>query len=179
MRQRCRFPNPAAARSNGTNSWQNISPSGLQTARRLADRHRAREVRLLQGHAEAAALMPAPARSCAVLEGLRDRHSAGTRSLEGEQDDRSGEKDGANVSRWNRAAQLELSGAPLETIHQTCDEVNTHLREVKDIADKIGVGFIGLGAAPHLEPRGDAADAQGPLQADGQPTCRRSAPWAG
>ena len=42
-----------------------------------------------------------------------------------------------------------MSGAPLETIHQTCDEVNDHLREVKSIADEIGVGFIGLGAAPH------------------------------
>jgi len=57
------------------------------------------------------------------------------------------EKDGANVS-LEPGGQLELSGAPLETIHQTCDEVNEHLREVKDVADKIGVGFIGLGAAP-------------------------------
>ena len=56
-------------------------------------------------------------------------------------------KDGANVSLEPGGA-LELSGAPLETIHETCDEVNVHLREVKEIADKIGVGFIGLGAAP-------------------------------
>ncbi len=57
------------------------------------------------------------------------------------------EKDGANVS-LEPGGQLELSGAPLETIHQTCDEVNDHLREVKTVADKIGVRFIGLGAAP-------------------------------
>ena len=44
--------------------------------------------------------------------------------------------------------QLELSGAPLETIHQTCDEVNEHLREVQTVADGIGARFIGLGAAP-------------------------------
>ena len=44
--------------------------------------------------------------------------------------------------------QLELSGAPLETIHETCDEVNAHLKDVQDIADTLGVGFIGLGAAP-------------------------------
>ncbi|WP_282052214.1 glutamate--cysteine ligase [Phaeobacter inhibens] len=81
----------------------------------------------------------------AVLEGLRDRH--------GWSEVREGghliglEKDGANVSLEPGGA-LELSGAPLETIHETCDEVNTHLREVKDIADEIGVGFIGLGAAP-------------------------------
>ena len=57
------------------------------------------------------------------------------------------EKDGANVS-LEPGGQLELSGAPLETIHQTCDEVNTHLEEVKSVADEIGVRFIGLGAAP-------------------------------
>lgn len=58
------------------------------------------------------------------------------------------EKGGANVS-LEPGGQLELSGAPLETIHETCDEVNEHLREVKAVADRIGVGFIGLGAAPH------------------------------
>jgi len=56
-------------------------------------------------------------------------------------------KDGANVSLEPGGA-LELSGAPLETIHQTCDEVNTHLAEVKAVSDEIGVKFIGLGAAP-------------------------------
>ena len=56
-------------------------------------------------------------------------------------------KNGANVSLEPGGA-LELSGAPLDSIHETCDEVNIHLSEVKDIADKIGVGFIGLGAAP-------------------------------
>ena len=81
----------------------------------------------------------------AVLEGLRDRY--------GWNEVREGgyliglTKDGANVSLEPGGA-LELSGAPLETIHQTCDEVNEHLREVKSIADEIGVGFIGLGAAP-------------------------------
>ncbi len=56
-------------------------------------------------------------------------------------------KDGANVS-LEPGGQLELSGAPLETIHQTCDEVNDHLRDVQTVADRIGAGFIGLGAAP-------------------------------
>jgi glutamate--cysteine ligase len=56
-------------------------------------------------------------------------------------------KDGANVSLEPGGA-LELSGAPLETIHQTCDEVNSHLAEVKAVSEDIGVRFIGLGAAP-------------------------------
>lgn len=53
----------------------------------------------------------------------------------------------ANISLEPGGA-LELSGAPVQTIHETCDEVNAHLKEVKEIADEIGVGFIGLGAAP-------------------------------
>ena len=82
----------------------------------------------------------------AVLEALRDRFGWSP-LLEGS-NIIGLEKDGANVS-LEPGGQLELSGAPLETIHQTCDEVNDHLREVKTVADEIGVGFIGLGAAPH------------------------------
>ena len=81
----------------------------------------------------------------AVLEGLRDGH--GWEGLYEGENLIGLQKDGANVS-LEPGGQLELSGAPLETIHQTCDEVNTHLNDVKDIADKVGVGFIGLGAAP-------------------------------
>ena len=55
---------------------------------------------------------------------------------------------GANIS-LEPGGQLELSGAPLENIHQTCDEVNEHLREVQSVADEIGGKFIGLGFAPH------------------------------
>ncbi len=81
----------------------------------------------------------------AVLEGLRDRY--------GWEPVHEGpyliglSKQGASVSLEPGGA-LELSGAPLQTIHQTCDEVNEHLKEVKSISDEIGVGFIGLGAAP-------------------------------
>ena len=80
-----------------------------------------------------------------MLEGLRDRHNWAPVK---EGDYLIGlEKDGANIS-LEPGGQLELSGAPVETIHETCDEVNTHLREVREVADEIGVGFIGLGAAP-------------------------------
>ena len=82
----------------------------------------------------------------AVLEGLRDRFDWSP-IFEGE-NIIGLEKAGANVS-LEPGGQLELSGAPLETIHQTCDEVNEHLVQVKAVADEIGVGFIGLGAAPH------------------------------
>jgi glutamate--cysteine ligase len=44
--------------------------------------------------------------------------------------------------------QLELSGAPLESIHETCDEVHTHLAQVKEVAGELGIGLIGLGFDP-------------------------------
>jgi glutamate--cysteine ligase len=46
------------------------------------------------------------------------------------------------------AGQLELSGAPLENIHETCAEVTTHLKEVKSVADELGLGFLGMGFQP-------------------------------
>ena len=44
--------------------------------------------------------------------------------------------------------QFELSGAPLETIHQTCDEVHTHLAQVKEVGEELGIGMLGLGFDP-------------------------------
>ena len=44
--------------------------------------------------------------------------------------------------------QFELSGAPLETLHQTCDEVHEHLRQVREVCDELGLGMLGLGFDP-------------------------------
>ncbi len=44
--------------------------------------------------------------------------------------------------------QVELSGAPLETIHQTCAELNKHLVQVKEVAAELGVGLLGMGFDP-------------------------------
>ena len=44
--------------------------------------------------------------------------------------------------------QVELSGAPLPTIHQTCNEVNTHLRQVREVGVELGIGMVGLGFMP-------------------------------
>ncbi|HEY2751957.1 glutamate--cysteine ligase [Phenylobacterium sp.] len=53
----------------------------------------------------------------------------------------------ANVS-LEPGGQFELSGAPLETIHDICEETGQHLQEVKVVADELGVGFLGLGYTP-------------------------------
>lgn len=81
----------------------------------------------------------------AMLEGLRDSfgwepiieggHLIGLK------------KDGASVS-LEPGGQFELSGAPLETIHQTCNEVGSHLAEVRQIAEPLGIAFLGAGASP-------------------------------
>lgn len=44
--------------------------------------------------------------------------------------------------------QLELSGAPVDTLHKTCAEVNSHLYQVKAISEELGVKFLGLGFDP-------------------------------
>jgi glutamate--cysteine ligase len=46
------------------------------------------------------------------------------------------------------AGQFELSGAPLENLHQTCAEAGRHLAQVKEVGDKLGLGFLGLGMWP-------------------------------
>lgn len=52
------------------------------------------------------------------------------------------------------AGQFELSGAPLENLHQSCAESGRHLQECKTIGDRLGLGFLGLGMWPDKS-RGD------------------------
>ena len=52
-----------------------------------------------------------------------------------------------NIS-LERGCQLELSGAPLETLHQTYDELHSHLYHVKTVAEDLGIGFLGIGYEP-------------------------------
>jgi glutamate--cysteine ligase len=44
--------------------------------------------------------------------------------------------------------QFELSGAPLENVHQTQSELMAHLAQVREIATPLGIGFLGLGMTP-------------------------------
>jgi glutamate--cysteine ligase len=46
------------------------------------------------------------------------------------------------------AGQLELSGAPLKNLHETCAETGRHLQQVKQVGDELGIGFLGLGMWP-------------------------------
>ena len=46
------------------------------------------------------------------------------------------------------AGQLELSGAPLENIHQTCAEISAHMKQVHEVASRLGQGYLGVGYTP-------------------------------
>jgi len=46
------------------------------------------------------------------------------------------------------AGQFELSGAPLDNLHQTCAETARHLDQVKTVGEQLGLGFLGLGLWP-------------------------------
>ncbi len=56
-------------------------------------------------------------------------------------------QDGASIT-LEPGGQLELSGAAVETIHDTCAEVQEHLRQVKEVGGELGVGLLGLGFQP-------------------------------
>lgn len=55
--------------------------------------------------------------------------------------------EGASVS-LEPGGQVELSGAPLDNVHQTCDEVHVHLDAIKKVCEPMGVAFLGMGFAP-------------------------------
>ena len=81
----------------------------------------------------------------AMLEGLRD--GFGWEPVE-EQGHLIGlVRNGANVS-LEPGGQFELSGAPLATVGEVAAELDNHLAEVRQVADPMGVGFLGIGAAP-------------------------------
>jgi len=44
--------------------------------------------------------------------------------------------------------QLELSGAPLSSVHATCQEVGDHLHALRHATEALGIGFLGLGFQP-------------------------------
>ena len=45
--------------------------------------------------------------------------------------------------------QFELSGAPVENVHQTASELMAHLAQVREVAKPLGIGFLGMGMTPN------------------------------
>jgi glutamate--cysteine ligase len=82
----------------------------------------------------------------AILEGLAGRYEWRQVNENGRPiallDDK-----GASIT-LEPGGQLELSGALLCSIHDTCHEVDTHLKQVKSVAEPLGIAFLGLGFQP-------------------------------
>lgn len=85
----------------------------------------------------------------ALLEGLQQRHNWEPVLENGNIVSllQSPEQGGGSIT-LEPGGQFELSGAPLDTLHQTCDEVHTHLEQVREIGNSLGIGFLGLGFSP-------------------------------
>ncbi len=83
----------------------------------------------------------------ALLEGLRDRFGWSP-VMEGDNLIALSDPHGLGNISLEPGGQFELSGAPLTTIHETCEEVGEHLNQVREVGDALGIGFLGLGASP-------------------------------
>ncbi|KAK9281756.1 hypothetical protein L1049_004661 [Liquidambar formosana] len=59
-----------------------------------------------------------------------------------------GLKQGMQRVALEPGGQFELRGAPVETLQQTCAEINLHLDQVKAVAEEMGIGFLGIGCQP-------------------------------
>ena len=86
-----------------------------------------------------------PASIKALLEGIRDRF--GWTGVE-EQGHLIGLTKGAANISLEPGGQFELSGAPLQTLHETAAEFDAHMAEAKAVAEPLGIAFMGIGAAP-------------------------------
>ncbi|MDR6081565.1 glutamate--cysteine ligase [Agrobacterium sp. SORGH_AS440] len=59
-----------------------------------------------------------------------------------------GEQHGMGAISIEPGGQFELSGAPLENLHQTCKESNQHLATLREVAEPMGIRFLGIGGSP-------------------------------
>ncbi len=83
----------------------------------------------------------------ALLEGLRDRFGWTEVAENGNVIGLHDAEGGGSIS-LEPGGQFELSGAPLHCLQQTCEEVHEHLAQVREIGDRLGIGFLGLGFQP-------------------------------
>ncbi|UPA25054.1 glutamate--cysteine ligase [Shinella oryzae] len=58
------------------------------------------------------------------------------------------EPSGMGAISLEPGGQFELSGAPLENLHQTCKESNQHLATLREVAEPLGIRFLGMGGSP-------------------------------
>ena len=83
----------------------------------------------------------------ALLEGMRERTGWAPITDDGRLIGLAG-GEGEGAISLEPGGQFELSGAPVETVHQTCRESNVHLAHAKRVGEELGIAFLGLGGSP-------------------------------
>ena len=83
----------------------------------------------------------------ALLEGMQ--HLLGWEPImEGENIIGLADVTGGGAISLEPGGQFELSGAPVATVHQTCSELMAHLAQLREVAQPLGIGFLGIGMTP-------------------------------
>jgi len=59
-------------------------------------------------------------------------------------------KKGKEAITLEPGGQIELSGAPLDNIHETCEETTNHLKELKKLGNEFNFILLGMGVEPNL-----------------------------
>ena len=59
-------------------------------------------------------------------------------------------KRGKEAITLEPGGQIELSGAPLDNIHETCEETTNHLKELTKIGNELNFILLGMGVEPNL-----------------------------
>ncbi|MBV9076442.1 MAG: glutamate--cysteine ligase [Methylobacteriaceae bacterium] len=83
----------------------------------------------------------------ALLEGLAARNGWEPILDDGRPIGLADEAGGGAIS-LEPGGQFELSGAPLDSVHQTATELAQHLAELGDVAGPLGIRFLTLGMSP-------------------------------
>jgi len=83
----------------------------------------------------------------ALLEGIAASARLGA-DHRGRQHHRLFDVTGGGAISLEPGGQFELSGAPVETVHQTSAELMAHRAQVKEVARPLGIGFLGIRDEP-------------------------------
>jgi len=82
-----------------------------------------------------------------VMQMLRDRHGWHPESEVADGEVIALRRGGSSIT-LEPGAQLELSGAPLETLHETRAELRGHMAELAGISSELGIAWLGVGFHP-------------------------------
>jgi len=84
----------------------------------------------------------------ALLEGMQ-HHLGWEPIMEGDNIIGMFDVTGGGAITLEPGGQFELSGAPVQNVHQTASELFAHLAQLREVARPLGIGFLGIGMTPN------------------------------